>query len=210
MYANWTSLANEHVTNVASAHRDCPGESAEDARARVLSLGVARGERERVGEFYEAWFEWVLAAASRATTRDEAFCLDVVQDVMLRVAAKMPAMSTHAQLERWMWRVTFNAAMDALRSEQRRRKREQARAGVTAQAVENDAGAIEERCDWLRKELSRLDSEEHVLVRARFAGNMSLKEIGSGLGRTTGAVHGKLRTAIARLKRRAEETGHDE
>ncbi len=210
MCANWISQVNERVTHVSAAPLDCEGESAEDARARVLSLGVARGERERVGEFYEAWFEWSLAAARRATMRDEAFCLDVVQDVMLRVATKMPAMSTHAQLERWMWRVTFNAAMDALRSEQRRRKRERTRGGVTAQTVENDAGASEERCDWLRKELSRLDSEEHVLVRARFAGEMSLREIGSGLGRTTGAVRGKLRTAIARLKRRAEETEHDE
>lgn len=194
---------------VAAASLLNTGESAEDARARSLSLGVARGDRDSVAAFYEAWFDWTLAAAARACGRDESFCLDVVQDVMIRVAGRMPPLATHAELERWMWRVTYNAGMDALRGERRRRGRERGReCGRECEPTLQPPDA--ERLEWIRGELARLNDEERMLLRARFGSLMTLREIGASLGHTTGTVHGRLRSAIARIKRRSEEDRDDQ
>jgi len=193
------------MTLVAAARLLNTGESAEDARARALSLGVARGDRDSVAAFYEAWFDWTLAAAARSCGRDEAFCLDIVQEVMIRVAGRMPPLATRADLERWMWRVTHNAALDALRGERRRRGRETSRECQPAPSPKDT-----ERLEWIRGELARLDGEERLLVRARFGSLMTLREIGQSLGHTTGTVHGRLRSAMARMKRRSEEDSDDQ
>lgn len=198
-------LTTDAMTLVAAPSRAIPAETAEDARARALALGVSRGDRDAVAAFYEAWFDRTLAAATRACGRDESFCLDVVQEVMIKVAGRMPPLATHAEVERWMWRVTYHAALDALRGEKRRRDREQSRASGGAGHERDDA-----RLEWLRGELARLSSEERLLVRARFAGAMTLREIGVGLGHTTGAVHGRLRTTVERLKRRSEEESNEQ
>ncbi len=191
---------------VAIAQPHIADESAEDARARILSLGAARGDPAAVADFFDSWFDWTLNAAARATARDESFCLDVVQEIMVRVAGKMPPLLTHADMERWMWRVVYNAAMDALRSERRRTRRERvSQSGARVDATD-DA-----QIEWITRELGRLSADDQLLVRARFGGAMTLREIGTSLGRSTGSIHGRLRRILASLRdRRGDIIREDE
>ena len=83
--------------------------------SRWVAKQLDRGERR---------FPWVAAKARSITRRDEAFCLDVVQDVMMIVVKKMPRLETEAALRAWMARTVSRAVTDRLRSEARRRRRE--------------------------------------------------------------------------------------
>ncbi|MGK0202373.1 MAG: DNA-directed RNA polymerase specialized sigma24 family protein, partial [Planctomycetota bacterium] len=51
-----------------------------------LTGRIAAGDESAFAEFYEAWFVSTLALSRAISRRDEAWCLDVVQDVMLTVA----------------------------------------------------------------------------------------------------------------------------
>jgi hypothetical protein len=44
-----------------------------------LTRAIARGDRDALATFYNAWFDRSYAAARRLTGRDESFCLDVVR-----------------------------------------------------------------------------------------------------------------------------------
>ena len=50
-----------------------------------LTALIARGDERAFATFYELWFDRALALARSISRRDESFCLDVVQDCMLRV-----------------------------------------------------------------------------------------------------------------------------
>src|SRR3954464_2660020 len=50
-----------------------------------LTASLAAGDRAAVEAFYRRYFELLFRAARRAAGRDEAFCLDVVQEAVLRV-----------------------------------------------------------------------------------------------------------------------------
>src|SRR5207237_963299 len=90
--------------------------------------------------FYRAWFDWSFRLAQRLTRRDESFCLDVVQEAMLRVARSMKAMKSRTDLERWMSRVVHTAALDQLRRASRRGVRERARGSGGPRADPGGAG----------------------------------------------------------------------
>lgn len=174
-----------------------------DEAARLLTRGVAHGRSESVAAFYEQWFDFALCLARRASGRDESVALDLVQDVMIKAARSMPELDSRAAIERWLTRVICNAAVDQRRSERRRRRRE-ARAELVA-PLSTDADAAE----WMHAQLSRLDEEDAMLVRLRYAGAMKLRAVGEAMNVSTDAARGRLRNALAVLRRRAEKGDAD-
>src|SRR5262245_41491413 len=57
----------------------------EPAGTEKLTAALAAGNEDAVETFYRRYFDWLYAQARRATRRDESFCLDVVQDAVLRI-----------------------------------------------------------------------------------------------------------------------------
>ncbi len=102
------------------------------------------------------------AAARRATGRDEMFCLDVVQDAVLRVIRTVrPVESEAAARSAWLRLVVRTAAYDLLRREQRQPARN-ARRGRRSSAVPGPSMATTptrrpRAPAWLRDELAHLD-----------------------------------------------------
>lgn len=177
----------------------CPGDEA----ARQLTRGVARGQPQAVAAFYEQWFDFTLRQARRASGRDESFALDIVQEVMIKCARSLPELESRAAIERWLTRVVCNAAVDHLRAERRRRRRETM--ADPSQSMTSDADATE----WVHAQLGRLNAEEAMLVRLRYAGAMKLRDVGEAVNLSAEAVRGRLRGAMAALRRHAEEGEQD-
>src|SRR5688572_24090381 len=87
---------------------------------------MSRGERDAVASFYDRYFAALYRCARSVTRRDEHFCLDVVQDAVLRVVRTIrPVTGGEGQLLAWLKLVVQSVAYDALRREQRRTAREQ-------------------------------------------------------------------------------------
>src|SRR5262249_20822285 len=108
----------------ARAAGERAGTTFDDATAAGVSAGVARGEPAALDRLYRAWFARALGLARAWTRRDEAFCLDVVQEAMLRAIRSLRPVPGAAALDGWMTSAVRSASIDALRREGRRLARE--------------------------------------------------------------------------------------
>ncbi len=176
-----------------------------DQTAARLTRGVARGERGAVEELYRAWFDRVFRMARAATKRDESFCLDVVQDVMMRAVKSMKPLEGERELKVWMGRATISCAIDALRREQRRARREKIAASNSPTAVDAERSGIDEQVEWLRGEMEKMGAEDRLLVEMRFGRGRTLEAAGDALGVSGDAAHGRLRRLMRALMKGAAE-----
>lgn len=146
----------------------------------------------------------MLAIARQATGRDESFCMDVVQDAMLRVIRRLPIIDDEPALSAWIRRVVISAAYDRLRSELRRARREKSFARDQAHASRTGP-ADDERLIWLRQRLAELEPDAASLIRLRFGLGWTLARISASLGLKPGAVDGRIGRVAKRMRDRTEE-----
>jgi RNA polymerase sigma factor (sigma-70 family) len=166
-----------------------------------LTAAMAGGDADAVAAFYREYFDWMFIQAKLATRRDESFCLDVVQDAMLRVMRTVRRVESESQLRTWLRLVVQTTAFDQLRGERRRAKREVGSAMCEAFC---DCEA-EERSAWLAEQMTRLDPLLVRMIELRFEQRWSLRRIGQMLGLSTGAVDGRLRRVLKNLRNAADQ-----
>jgi RNA polymerase sigma factor (sigma-70 family) len=171
---------------------------------REVTAAIASGDTEAFAHLFREKFSEMYAEARRATGRDESFCLDVVQEAMLRVIRSMKVMDTEQRMRAWLRVVVQSCAYDRLRAEARRLRRERAAAQDRPESQADDG--LEERLEWLRGELTGLDDRQAQLLLMRYRLGWTLQRIGSVLGLKPGAVDGRLGRAVSILRRRARET----
>jgi len=184
-------------------------EAIEDRAARELTAAIAAGDNEALGRFYEAWFDRAYFLVRTLTRRDEAFCLDVVQDAFLRVVRSLRPMACSASLDRWMARVVHTTALDHIRREARRSRHEALAGAARAGATETDTAErtvlLDEQVRWLEARLAELEEGERTLLIGRFAEGKTLSAVGKAAGVSGNAAHGRLRRLLARLRVLARE-----
>jgi len=187
--------------------------AAEDDSRRITGA-IAHGDSLAFGLFYDAWFTFAFDEAKRYTQRDEATCLDIVQDAMLKAARSMRPLESKADIERWLTRVVQTSALDTLRQEQRRRQREfdsadrDGHGSSPAQRAAHDHARREwlaDQVEWLTQEVAKISTGDQVLLHLRYALGRSLEQTGRAVGISADAAHGRLRRIIARLRTRAED-----
>ncbi|MFZ4574126.1 MAG: RNA polymerase sigma factor [Phycisphaerales bacterium] len=166
---------------------------ADDAATAVLCARIKAGDEAEFTRFYHDWFGRMLGAARRLTGRDESFCMDVVQEAMLKAVHKLPALTTCAALEAWVMAAVRTSAIDRLRKELRRAAREQGRGGHAS------PGPRDQESESLRALLRTLGEDERELLELRIARGHQLGVIASLLSTTTNAVHGRVRRILAKL-----------
>jgi RNA polymerase sigma-70 factor (ECF subfamily) len=176
---------------------------------RQLTARIVRGDPEAFTALYEAWFDRCFALARSFTRRDEAFCLDVVQDVMLRVVKSLKPLDSEAALAAWLCRAVQSTAIDRLRAHARSARRE---AAVAASRPELQHGLEpslqaqdQERARWLEARIAELPEAEQALWTARFVEGRTLDQAGAAAGMSGDAAHGRLWRLVDRLRRMANE-----
>src|SRR3954465_16051831 len=95
-----------------------------------LTEAMSAGDARAVEAFYRKYFQFLYHTAQKVTGRDESFCLDVVQDTVLRVIRTVRRVDSEARLFAWLRLVVRTTAFDLLKNESRRRRRETAVAVV--------------------------------------------------------------------------------
>jgi len=179
------------------------GESSFDA-AR-LTAGVRRGDRAAFATLYEAYFDRVLGLARSISGRDESFCLDAVQETMMRAIRAIRVAKDADALWAWFASATRSAVVDLVRKELRRKAHERAASERgTAATTTVDA----ELAAWVRERLAALGPDEERLLREHVVDGRSLAELARGdgtPGTTRDAVYGRIRRVIFGLRRKAKE-----
>src|SRR5689334_17106086 len=78
------------------------GDDEADQLAAAMTSAMAAGDGGAVESFYRRYFDRLYAEARRATRRDESFCLDVVQEAVLRIVRTVRGARSEIQLVAWL------------------------------------------------------------------------------------------------------------
>lgn len=158
-----------------------------------------------------AWFEALfqeqyprIVAMLARLTGDRGHAEEIAADVFCKVASR-PALSKPEELTPWVYRVATNAGLDAVRSNVRRRRREQ-EAGVEIVRAASNGGALEdllrqERCGRVRTVLALLKPREAQLLLLR-ADGLAYRDLAQTLGIQPGSVGTLLARAEAEFERK--------
>jgi RNA polymerase sigma-70 factor, ECF subfamily len=173
-----------------------------------LTRAIRQGDRDAFTEFYRRHVDFVLESAKRISRRDESTCLDLAQEVFIRVIRKLPMLETEDQARKWLYCVTCSCLRDQLRAQLRRDRREHSAA--RRESAEEPALEAREQLNWLNQELASVPADERRMLALRFEQGWTLQRIGEALGLNAGAVDGRIRRLLGRLRKQAEkEIEHD-
>lgn len=174
-----------------------------------------QGDRDALGELFELTRDAVWAVAL-GLVRDEALAADVSQEVYVKLLGQIGRFGGRARFSTWLYRVTVNAAIDALRRRPRWVPLDQGAEGakdaatgvpprphphpgsVTAATQHRDAERAES-ARRVRQGVARLSPRLRAPIVLRFAGGLSYDEIAEVLGLSAGTVASRLHRALRRL-----------
>lgn len=184
----------------------------------TLTVDLVKGDRDAFAAFYEQYFDFLFHEAKKASRGDESVCLDIVQDVMMRVIISLRVpMQSEAQVRAYLRRIILSVTIDRLRTEQRRRIRQikaakpnAASSGQSsAHPTTSEAPERDERILWLHRELEELDDLQSSMMVMRYRFNWTLDRIGEALGISASAVDGRISRILNRLRKIGQEKFHD-
>jgi RNA polymerase sigma-70 factor (ECF subfamily) len=132
---------------------------------------------------------------------------DVLQDVYVTTLQKPPAITSEAELPRWLFRVTVNRCQ----LEHRRHSRWQRLWGRLAVTWRSESPAAmaaavngELKHDIARA-LATLSDDDRALVAMRYFSELNSREIAEIVGRPEGTIRSRLRAARLKLAKELEE-----
>lgn len=150
----------------------------------------------------------VVAMLSRMTG-DRAQAEEIAADVFCKVSQRGPlGLGRGEDPASWLYRVATNAGLDALRSNTRRRRREEAAGAETLRAAPSETALDNvlrrERCAKVRDILGDLKPRDAQLLLLRAEG-LAYRELAEALGVQPGSVGTLLARAEAEFERRFRE-----
>ncbi len=173
--------------------------------AELLREYVATHSEFAFGEIVRRYADAVYSAAMRQVG-NEAQARDVAQTVFVDLARKAASLRANIVLIGWLHRGARLAALELLRSEQRRTNRER-------QAMELHDSSSETEGDWnairpvLDEAIANLGDEERNALLLRFFKNESLSSVGATLGVSEDAAQKRVSRALSKLRDFLAERG---
>ena len=164
---------------------------------QLLARYVKEGSQEAFSTLFSRHLNLVYSAARRQVHSRE-LADEVAQSVFLDLARQAERLKPNAPLASWIYVVTRITAQKTLRTEQRRKAREQAAFELSAMnATPSDWSQMEPLLDEAVATLPEPDRSAIVL---RFFENQSLREIGSTLGISDDAAQKRVSRALDQLR----------
>jgi RNA polymerase sigma factor (sigma-70 family) len=151
------------------------------------------------GELVNRYVNLVYSTALRRTDFDTHQAHDVAQLVFTDLARKAPSLPRDIVLAGWLHRATLYAAGQLMRSNRRRRIREQEAAAMSAleSQTNTDWEAIRPALD---DALDKLNQTDHDALLLRYFEQRSLAEIGLALGTNEDAAGKRVKRALEKLR----------
>jgi RNA polymerase sigma factor (sigma-70 family) len=182
--------------------RELPSETAMDDRELLDEFVKARSQ-SAFRELVERHLPVVYSAARRMV-RDSHLAEEVAQSVFTTLVQKAESIRPPQVLGGWLYNTTRHLAMHAVRTEQRRREREQTAFAMQALDLPSDDSGIAEH---LEPAMAALDAEDRDALVLRFLANRGLREVGAELGVSEEAARKRVSRALERLRTVLESRG---
>lgn len=168
--------------------------------AELLRRYAEEKSEAAFGELVRRHLGLVYSAAFRRVGGDSHAAADVAQQVFTALARQAAALTRCAVLPGWLYAATRNQAVDYIRSERRRRAREQ-EAHIMNELVLSSAP----EADWdqlrpvLDEAMDELGARDREVVLLRFFAGQPFAEIGAKLQLTEDAARMRVERALDKL-----------
>ena len=175
---------------------DCAGMNADTDIA--LASRAADGDRMAFAALIERHYELVYRVGARALGSEQD-AADLAQDVCVGLAGKLSSYRGESRFTTWLYRVVVNAALDRLRRDGARRRREQDFAESGSIIGAGRAGEADEAV-WLRQALDALGTDLRATVVLVAGEGLRHAEAAEVLGVTESTVSWRMHEARKRLR----------
>ena len=165
-----------------------------------------RGDEAAFAEFVRRYVNLVHSAALRMTGRSP-MSEDITQSVFLAVAQSARSLSRRAVLCGWLHCTTRNVAANAIRSEMRRKAREQEAAAMNEISSSEAQPAWELMAPHLDSALGQMRAADRDVMLLRFFEGRSMSEIAGRLGVSEAAAKKRVARALEKLRSRFAARG---
>jgi RNA polymerase sigma factor (sigma-70 family) len=161
-----------------------------------------------MAELVQRHLPLVYSAAMRRLSGDSHRSADVAQIVFVTLSRRAKALARHPSLTGWLYLAARNAAIDVLRSEGRRRIREQ-----EAHRMQEEQTMPQSSVEWekirpvLDLAMDKLSPRDREAVLLRFFRGRSYREIGHLLGQSDDSARKCVDRAVERLRGNLERRG---
>lgn len=167
--------------------------------AELLRRYADDRSQEAFAELVRRRVNLVYSVALRQVGGDVHLAEDVTQRVFTDLARKAQSLAQHAVLSGWLYRSAQFAATDVVRTERRRRVREQ------EAHLMNETSSPDAPVDWdklrplLDRVLSELDTDDRDALALRFFEERSFTEVGAALQLNEDAARKRVTRALDKL-----------
>jgi RNA polymerase sigma factor (sigma-70 family) len=152
-----------------------------------------------LAECYDQYGALVYTVALR-TTGNRSAADDVTQDVFIRLWTRPLSLDlSRGTMRAWLGRVAHNRAVDLVRSEETRSRREHT---ATTEVQTPDVGEAFEavlRTEQVRAALDALPVQQSMAIRLAYFGHMTYQRVALALGVPEGTAKSRIRTGLERM-----------
>ena len=180
------------------------GESVEELVKRAQ-----RGDMEAFATVFEGLRPDVFRVACRLVGVDDA--KDIVMDAFLKAWQAIPRFAARSSLRTWLYRITYNCAVDYLRGRQHRGEEPLSESGVETDQIPDLQDTSSRRPDEILSgmelaekmaaALVRLPIEHRATLELRYSDGLSYTEIASATGVSIGTVMSRLFNGKRKLRK---------
>lgn len=175
------------------------------SHSELLERYLATRDQCAFAELAGAHLGLIYSAALRIT-RSPDLAEEIVQTVLIKLASLRRSLPARVSLEVWLHRVTRSAAIDLVRSEERRRQRESSAAVLAGDAMESGSH-WEQISPVIDEVIGQLPARDRELILARFFSGSSHGSMARSLGMTEDAVRMRLKRAMEKMRVLLERRG---
>jgi RNA polymerase sigma-70 factor, ECF subfamily len=182
-----------------------PGERADDELVRA----VAAGDQSALGEIYRRYAGAVWAVARRVCN-DATMAEDVSQTVFVELWRRPGRFDPdRGRLRPWLVAQAHARAVDAVRSETARTRRQERDGRLAAPTVPDVDEAVQAAAlsDDVRRAVDQLAEDERAAIVLSYFGGHSYRETAELLGAPEGTVKTRIRRGLMALRRVLEAQG---
>ena len=157
---------------------------AEEQQERLL-VQAAQQDPTRFAELYELNFERVYVFVTRRV-RDRAEAEDVTSEVFHKALANLARFKWRGvPFAAWLFRIAGNIIAD--RAKQVARERDLGEVNDGTEIMQSGLEEVERKARLFRL-VDQLPEDQQLVIRMRFAGEQSIRDIARELGRSEGAI----------------------